>query len=204
MTALITHLWMGDIESTRAYIDKLAAKFTGNPIISAGYTNCAYFFDGSGAGPGGSGQGVIYETATARIFYASTLTSCTNVSGYFGHGVWQGRSPTYPINGELRFVGESDWFVIQTAESYNGTLNPCGTQCQGNFKLWFSATAFGGTNYLHTPVGAVGHSAEPGVGGPGNSDFFGMWERGWTFAEAAWISRNHGVDVAFGDPLVQK
>ncbi len=90
----------------------------------------------------------------------------------------------YANDGTVQFKGNSSWWIIETAESFNGLrINPG----QGTFVTWFSASAFGGTNYLNTPIGAVSHVDEPGLGGVTSSDaFFDFWAGGKFFATCAW------------------
>ena len=59
---------------------------------------------------------------------------------------------------------------------------------QGDFFMWFSAPAFGGTNYSNTPVGAVTHTDEPGLDYVNDAAlYFGLWASGKNFALlAAW------------------
>jgi len=88
-----------------------------------------------------------------------------------------------------------------TGESFNGVRNGD----QGNFLQWFSATAFNGTSYSSTPIGAVTHVDEPGGGGlEGTQAYFGLWAAGKNFAICAWNSKNTPYFQAVGDPLVKR
>jgi hypothetical protein len=74
-----------------------------------------------------------------------------------------------------------------------------------NFVLWYSANAFGGTNYSNTPIGAVSHTDEPNasnVNDPGI--YFGFWEIEKNFAICAWNSRRTPNFQAVGDPFVTR
>lgn len=75
---------------------------------------------------------------------------------------------------------------------------------RGDFWMWFSDQAFGGTQYSNTPVGAVTHTDEPGALGVRFSEYFGMWASRKCFARCAWASK--GSELSFfqvvGDPLV--
>ena len=96
----------------------------------------------------------------------------------------------------------SSWWIIETLESFNGQRAETG---QGSFIKWFSSSAFGGTNYSNTPVGAVTHVEEPNLGGVNNvSTYFSLWARGRKFGASAWTSRNAEEFQAVGDPLVTR
>ena len=129
------------------------------------------------------------------------LTAATNLAGYISWGAHSGLGPTYPTNGIPQWFGNSGWWIIETIESFNGTRGDPG---QGTFLKWFSANAFGSTDYLNTPVGAVTHVAEP-VGGPNSPDvYFRLWAQGAVFAKCAWLSRNTPYFQAVGDPFVTR
>jgi hypothetical protein len=100
------------------------------------------------------------------------------------------------------FHGNSDWFLIETIESLNGQRYQT---IQGNFIQWFSAIAFGGTNYSNTPIGAVTHVDEPLITGDENTQiYFGFWATGKNFAICAWNARQTPYFQAIGDPFVIK
>ena len=83
------------------------------------------------------------------------------------------------------------------------TRNPDTTQ--GNYGLWFSENAFGGTNYANTPVGAVGHVDEPTLLGVNDAaTYFGLWGIGKQFSIAAWESRKTIYFQAVGDPFTTR
>jgi hypothetical protein len=97
--------------------------------------------------------------------------------------------------------GASSWWIIETLESYNGQRS----LGQGNFTQWFSATAFGGTNYENTPVAAVSQTDEPTLAGVNDpSLYFASWFAGKSFAICAWNSRLTPRFQAIGDPFVRK
>lgn len=98
--------------------------------------------------------------------------------------------------------------MVDTIESWNGQRY---TTDQGNFIQWFSSNAFGGTNYLNTPVGGVTSVDEPhALGASDPKIFFGLWSLGNNFGICAWNSRlispfpNPQVFQAVGDPFVTK
>jgi hypothetical protein len=72
--------------------------------------------------------------------------------------------------------------------------------------MWFSALAFGGSNYEYTPIGAVSHVSEPGGVEFVNETkvYFGLWQIGKTFSLAAWASKRSQFTQANGDPFVTK
>ena len=219
----VTSINMGGINDCIAYINKLSCIGTncspGQLVISAssgGYANTNYYFDDAEGYPGWpfalqALQGVTSNgVALSAIDYqpASSyvpITHGTNVAGYLtwgANGVWDayGQPATYYTN--IFFNGSSGWFLIETIESYNGQRYQGG---QGDFLQWYSALAFGGTNYSNTPVGAVSHTDEPGVLGVENSQtYFGLWAGGKTFAICAWNAIKTGYFQAVGDPFVTR
>ena len=143
------------------------------------------------------------ETVTNKVVYnLPHATGVSNVAGYISWGVHSSLGGNYALNGVVAWKGHSGWWIIETIESLNGMRGDLG---HGNFIKWFSPDAFGGTNYSNTPVGAVGYTDEPGVGGLNDAAiYFGAWARGDTFANAAWESRKTMHFQAVGDPLVAK
>jgi hypothetical protein len=108
----------------------------------------------------------------------------------------------YAVNGVVNWSGNSGWWIIETVESFNGIRGGFG---QGNFTQWFASNAFGGTNYSNTPVGAAGHTEEPGLGGVENSAiYFGLWASGKNFAICSWNSRQTSFFQSIGDPLITR
>jgi hypothetical protein len=127
-------------------------------------------------------------------------TGITNVAGYICWGAHSSLGPAYAINGAVKWNGNSQWYIIETLESFNGLRVDPG---QGTFVKWFSPAAFGGTNYSRTPIGAVTHVDEPGGAFNDPSVYFGLWARGKTFAICAWHSRKTPYFQAVGDPFVR-
>jgi hypothetical protein len=224
--ALVTHLAMGSEEATLAYIDKLheMASQMANPGLVISAQNAAqggssYYFDDSGRIypqyiPGSlASQAVLRANPTASVNYqaSSHVLGLANVSGFLSWGTHgglpvgvndsvYGYNPTYG----MRFDGKSNWFLMETIESWNGVAN----SGQGNFALWFSARAFASSMnhvpYSSTPVGAVTHVEEPTIAGVNGPNYFALWEQGYLFIEAAWASRNTPYFMAVGDPLITK
>lgn len=129
------------------------------------------------------------------------LTNAVNVAGYISWGLHCSLHAGYAVDGKVRWNGQSGWWIIETIESYNGARD----LSTGYFLQWFSPNAFGGTNYSNTPVGAVTHVAEPGLGGVNDSaKYFGAWAKGKNFAICAWRSTNTILFQAVGDPFVSK
>jgi len=209
-TALITSLALGTEADCEAYIDKIANAYDSNVVVSgtdAGITATGgYFIDEYQAV-----YGSVFETPdTAYIrdenltisittSAVAHLTNCSNVRGYLCWGANGGMGGNYANNGSVVFTGNSSWYLIRTVESFNGQRSVF----QGNFIDWFSSNAFGGTAYSNTPVGAVTHTDEPFLGGVTSGLFWGLWEKGYTFIECAWYSRNTDRLQAIGDPLVK-
>jgi len=130
------------------------------------------------------------------------LTNAADVAGYMSWGGHSSLGSFYATNGELQWTGHSSWFIISTIESFNGDIDGGGL---GNFIQWFSPNAFGGMNYLNTPVGAVTHVEEPSLYGNENMQaYYGMWAAGQNFATCAWAARNTPYFMAVGDPLVRR
>jgi alpha-tubulin suppressor-like RCC1 family protein len=204
------------------YINKLVSIAVSNSpgklVISASmgtYGNTNYYFDDSMNGDGGldagndARDGVLAVNPTASVQYthandygtnlAVDITSGANVAGYFCHGIYSAIYKDFPA--KVKWAGSSSWWIIETVESYNG--QPCAGQ--SDFYMWFSAAAFGGTNYSNMPVGAVTQVDEPGrifVNDP--YWYFGLWEAGKNFAICAWKSAMTPEFQAVGDPLVTK
>jgi hypothetical protein len=143
------------------------------------------------------------ETITNGIYY--NLVHPTNAANLAGYMSWGGHSQLgagYAVNGELQWTGHSSWYVISTIESFNGDISVSG---MGNFIQWFSPNAFGGTNYLNTPVGAVCHVEEPTISGMENMQaYFGLWAAGQNFATCAWAADCTPYYMVVGDPLVRR
>jgi len=149
-------------------------------------------------------DGVNTITTNGLITYnAPYIASATNVAGYIcwgEHSVQLGGE--YATNGLVNWHGNSGWWIIETLESFDGMRSGCG---QGNFVQWFSSNAFGGTNYVNTPVGAVSHVEEPEIGNLEDSAvYFGLWASGKNFAICAWNSRQTQFFQAVGDPFVKR
>jgi alpha-tubulin suppressor-like RCC1 family protein len=132
------------------------------------------------------------------------LTNAANVAGYMSWGGHSSLGAAYATDGELQWTGRSSWFVIATLESFNGDRDVSGMG-MGNFIEWFSPNAFGGANYLNTPVGAVTHVEEPTSSGIENMQtYYGLWVAGQNFATCAWAARNTPYYMVVGDPLVRR
>jgi hypothetical protein len=141
------------------------------------------------------------------------ITKGTNVAGYFSWGQDGGLGQAYATNGTVTFNNASGWYLVATAESYNGRRS----SFQGSFLNWFSSGAFGGTSYSNTPVGAISHVDEPSEFADNTYNYFGLWAAGKSFAICAWAGQvgtyyENGypswyVDFWFqasGDPFITK
>jgi alpha-tubulin suppressor-like RCC1 family protein len=131
------------------------------------------------------------------------ITNAVDVAAYICWGAHSTLENEYPINEAVKWSGNSSWWIIETIESLNGWRHPG----QGNFTQWFSPNAFGGINYLNTPIGAVTHTDEPNLTGVNKSEiYFRLWASNRAFASCAWNSRS-SINQRFqavGDPFVTK
>jgi hypothetical protein len=212
------------------YINKLAyfgATYSpGQLLISvpkSSYGNTNYYFDDTRyAGypappppPGSNAEAgvlsvnpfasVTYLDITTDVGLVDHITNGLKVAGYLCWGQHSSLSNSYATNRFVSWTNNSGWWIIRTVESYNGDR----VTSQGNFLSWFAATAFGGTNYTNTPVGAVCYVNEPDEFGTLDGTYFGLWESGFNFAICAYNSRNPGLlgyyyTQAVGDPFVCK
>jgi hypothetical protein len=150
--------------------------------------------------------------------FPSHLRLGTNVAGYlsFGShgGIWGGGQMAEAggggfTNGYVAFRGSSSWFLVQTIESFNGRWYPY-TGDQNSFQDWFAPSAFstnGAANdYVHSAVGGVSHTDEPGSSDWVNNSWtlFGLWQAGKSFGACAWVSRLTEKFQATGDPFVRR
>jgi hypothetical protein len=93
-------------------------------------------------------------------------------------------------------------------ESWNGQWGDEQGQTrdgQYTFHRWFENTAFRGTNYANTPVGALSTVVEPC--GPCFIDYrtlFRLWAQGKSFAICAWNGSAGWTVQVTGDPLVRR
>lgn len=223
----VSHINMGNTNDCRAYIEKLslmASNHTPTPLVisahAGGYANTNYYLDDTRFGdtslarlPGWAAKSGLLAAgvSSASIVDSNVADNGTleghilagvNVAGYFcwgGHSTLYG---TYATNGNVSFTGQSRWFVMETIESFNGQRQE---PYYGNFLKWFSHHAFGGADFVNTPVGAVTHVDEPGLASVNEPEvFFGMWARGKNFGICAWVSRRTEYFQAVGDPLVAR
>ena len=224
---LVNNINAGTLADCEAYVDKIAAFGSnyspGQLVISAsagGYGNTNYFFDDTEYNYGGTPVGMGGEQAVIQagvssnsVTYKNTYPDCgslachitagTNVTGYFSWGAHSSLGLGYATNNTVNWSGNSGWWIIETAESWNGTRDAYSGQ--GNFIKWFSSNAFGGTNYSNMPVGAVSSVAEPfNYGACDPQIYFGLWASGKNFAICAWNSRYNGMNFlqAIGDPFI--
>jgi len=103
-------------------------------------------------------------------------------------------------HGMMKSMGNSRCWLINTIESLNG--QPHGGQ--GDFWMWFSQTAFGGTNYECMPVGAVTHTDEPFGARNDPATYLGLWARGKNLGICSWNCRSGDKFQAVGNPLVRR
>lgn len=144
---------------------------------------------------------------TSNSLFLPHITNAVNVAGYICWG-WHSNWGTtnysdgnYSLDGNVKWSGNSGWWVIRTVESFNGQRSFGG---QGQFLQWFSSNAFGGTNYSNTPVGGPSYTDEPGAKGTDNAIYFGSWAAGKNLAICAWISCGAQYYQVVGDPFVTR
>jgi len=226
---LVTSINMNGAGGTNdciGYIKKLVGMASNNPpgtlIISATaahYGNTNWYFDDTIAGITNAApntnalgynaeQGVLAANPSASVFYSynTVITNGTSVAGYYSRGANDNYfTKTYPTDGKIVFSGASQWYLIETDESYNGLR----ISSRGNFLGWYASNAFGGSTYSGTPIGAVCHVAEPGSALNNPFLYFGLWARDKTFACCAWNSfYGYGTGRPYlqvvGDPFVTR
>jgi len=223
----ITHLNMNGTNDCIGYINKLASIGTlissNSPLLSAsagGYGNTNYAIDNirsaqySGVfavssttngllAAGVSPRAITYVTGIEGSSPPAHLTGITNLTGYICWGGHSSLGNQYAINGSVKWLGNSGWWLIRTEESFNGQRY---VNSFGNYIQWFSANAFGGTNYSNTPIGAVSYPDEPGAYATDNSIYFGLWASGKNLGICSWTSLSSGVHrfQVVGDPFVIK
>ena len=143
-------------------------------------------------------------------FDGSHITAAANVAGYVCYGDHSALGNQYGLGSSndgsilVSWHGASGWWLIDTVESFNGQPVAGG---QGDYWMWFGATAFGSTNYENTPVGAVTHTDEPTLPGINRPDIYlGFWAAGKNAAICAWAARSRGNAFfqAVGDPFVTR
>lgn len=211
-TALITYINFGNYSDCTGYIKRISSNQTG--IYLTGNTqNTGYYIDDTNIlypdfyptfCSGRYLRPALNQNSAIKYLYRPVgngyITTGNNIAAFVTWGAHAGRGPNYAVNGQIRWGGNNNWYIMTTIESYNGLWNNAGTS-QGNFTGWFSSGAFGGRNYENCPVGAVCHVNEPGLQGVAYTGFFMLWERGFPFIEAAWQSRVTSYFLAVGDPL---
>jgi len=212
-TCLVTALNMATLADCTAYVDKVTSMYTNNVIISAeaaGYTNTNYYLDDTlnvsqdgGLAVGFRNQ-ILAENPSANVTYTSNtiITAGSSVKGYAGWGIHNNVfTNTYAVDGEVIWSGSSNkWWIIETFESFNGQ-RACS---QGCVERWFASNAWGGANYMNTPVGAVSNVEEPFGTGLNGPTYMSLWEQGFLFSECAWASEQTPCFQAIGDPLVKQ
>ena len=206
-----------------AYINKLATigilASSNSPVLSAsanGYGNTNYILDNvnslgyqesivSNAIPGLVAAGV----QTNSIFYLygyengfdlPHLTNAVNVAGYICWGWHSSLGGSYPLD-KVQWSGNSSWWIIRTEESYNGQ------RAGGQFLMWFSSNAFGGTNYSNTPIGGPTYVEEPQAGATLNDILLNLWASSKNLAICCWAARNPSTPPylqVVGDPFVTR
>jgi hypothetical protein len=205
-----------------AYINKLAtfgiSTSSNSPILSAsanGYGNTNYILDNvnnlgysesivSNAIPGLVAAGVqtnsiSYLYGVESGFNLPHLTNAVNVAGYVCWGWHSSLGGSYPLD-KVQWSGNSGWWIIRTVESFNG-------QRGGQFLMWFSSNAFGGTNYSNTPIGGPTYVNEPLADATDNRILFNLWASGKNLAICCWVARNPGTPPylqVVGDPFVTR
>jgi hypothetical protein len=196
-----------------AFIEKLTSMANSNPpgtlYISAsagGYGNTNWYFDEEGWGWDLGLIAVITNADPFAVVYESNVYGeysplATNVAGYRVAGWDGGMAQGFATNGDVKFFGNSDWFIMSTVDSFNGQR----ATGQSGYLTWFATNAFGGTNYAHTPVGAITHVDEPGGDYDDVESYYGNWAAGRSFGSSAWSGIGYEDKFqAVGDPFVKK
>lgn len=221
----VNNINANNLADCEAYVDKIAYMGTnfspGKLVVSAsaaGYGNTNYVLDdvkniycgattvsdatNGLAASGVSSSSISYLNGCETTNNLPHITNAVNVAGYACWGDHSSLGGNYAINGVVKWSGNSGWWIMETVESFNGIRGGFG---QGNFTQWFASNAFGGTNYSSTPVGAIGHTEEPGLPGVENmAVYFGLWAAQKNFAICAWNGRDTQFFQAIGDPLITK
>ena len=205
-----------------AYINKLATigalVSSNSPLLSAsknGYGNTNYILDN--VNNLGYSESIVSNAITGlvdagvqtnSIFYLygyengftlPHLTNAVNVAGYICWGWHSSLGGSYPLN-MVQWSGNSGWWIIRTEESFNG-------QRSGQFLMWFSSNAFGGTNYSNTPIGGPTYVNEPLATATDNQILFNLWASGKNLAICCWVARNPSTPPylqVVGDPFVKR
>jgi hypothetical protein len=184
----------------------------------AALPNTQWFFDGGCCFSGDailSGLGVSNALSSPSVIVTTNqyITTASNVAGYWSAGFDGGISGysnfnSYATNGDVKFKGMNNWYIMATVDSYNGVRGGI-LAYQGGFLTWFSTNSFGGTNYSNTPICALGHVSEPGPGEENRYTYYRDWALGKPFVITAWDSFFTGqygfkYCTAFGDPFVSQ
>ena len=196
------------------YSNSPAISAATNALLSAGVPSSnIQFYDGvvvSNAFIGSSTNSyttTIHDGVTTTVTNNHLLfhaTNANNVAGYVSWGTHGTIAAVETVNGAISWQGNSGWYLMQTIESYNGEQVWL-TGAQGTFTYWFCSSAFGGTSYSNTPIGAVTTVDEPNLSGKNDSSiYFGRWVGGKNFGVCAWESVGSGglLFQATGDPLI--
>ena len=225
---LVTSINMNGVGGTNdctGYIDKIARVARNNPLGSliisgtkAGFGNTNWYIDGHGTS-GFAEQAVMGVSNTPgphSITYTTSnyIAVGADVAGYWSGGFDGGISSysnnnSYATNGDVRFQGTNNWFVMATLDSWNGTQE--GDGFQPTFLTWFASSAFLGTNYMDSPIGAVDHVFEPTIAGEEDLyTYYRDWALGKPFGITAWDALIHNSTgnfihcAAVGDPFVSQ
>jgi hypothetical protein len=213
----VNNLNANTLADCEGYVHKLEFIGTncspGKLIISAsagGYGNTNFYPDGFESSyfaqtynaliaSGASSNSIISHLPTEP-----PITNGVNVAGYASTGFYRFSGDRfYPIDGKLKWSGNSGWWIIVTGNSFSGIRDGLGIQ--DSFTEWFASNAFGGTNYSCTPIGATGATEEPGGGTQNDARiYFPFWQSRKNFAICAWNSRQTPYFQAIGDPLITR
>ena len=217
----ITHLDMGSLEATQAYIKKLenmGSQSTSSVVAGLSNANLSenfqpqyFLFDANWFSEQASKSPYGKHIKTLMSEYDSNIKvsletqvqptiTLKDVIGFHTFGFHGFVGGEYAIDGRYKFIGKSDAYIIKTVESFNGNVD-WGPQ-QGNYGHWFSEKAFGGTNYSNTPLAALVHVEEPYFAGAWPAISFLCWEKGEIIADCANQTMVTSSSAVIGDPLV--
>ncbi len=144
--------------------------------------------------------------------YGPVVSTVNNITAYCSWGVHSGQldwntnglANAWPVNGQVKFTGNSGWWIGMSVESFNGMYG----SSMGNPEEFFAANAFGsdiGTvpAYANTPLCFVGSTYEPEITGIEGAAYFDRWAKGWSTLESAWAGRQTPYFLAVTDVCLE-
>ena len=146
-------------------------------------------------------EGIAAEDITYQsVITGPAITACADCAFFMCWGLYA-HGANWPNADTVIMSGNSSWWLAASVESFNGMYAHA---THGDPTEFFAADAFGGAAYENTPIGFVGHTAEPWLSGVSSKLYCASWARGWSFAEAAWSGAQTYNLLVVGDPLVTR